>query len=297
MARAAALGTQSRRSLLARWGAQAVTSGRRKPLGAIGAITLLALVIIAVFASLIATHEPLAIDVPGRLQGPSWSHFFGTDQFGRDVFSRIVYGTRVSIIVGLGGAAITVFFATIIGVVSGYFRGSTDMLMQRVVDAFMSLPTMIVLLMAVFLLGKSLINVVIVLGVIGAPPASRVIRGSTISVMANQYIESARAVGCSDARIIVMHVLPNVAAPILVMASIAVGGNILAEAALSFLGLGVEPPDPTWGNMLSLAGLQSLTENPWLAFFPGAFITLAVFCVNVLGDALRDELDPSRRGL
>ena len=270
---------------------------RRKPLGAVGAGSLVVLVVLAVFASLIATHDPLAIDVPARLQGPSWSNLFGTDQFGRDVFSRIVYGTRVSIIVGLGGAAITVFFATIIGVVSGYFRGSTDMLMQRVVDAFMSLPTMIVLLMAVFLLGKSLINVVIVLGVIGAPPASRVIRGSTISVMANQYIESARAVGCSDARIIIMHVLPNIAAPVLVMASIAVGGNILAEAALSFLGLGVEPPDPTWGNMLSLAGLQSLTDNPWLAFFPGAFITLAVFCVNVLGDALRDELDPSRRGL
>ncbi len=285
------------RGLLSRWGEQVAIFSRRKPLGAVGAAALVGLVVLAVFASLIATHDPLAIDVPARLQGPSWANLFGTDQFGRDVFSRIVYGTRVSIIVGLGGAAITVAFATVVGVVSGYFRGSTDMLIQRVVDAFMSLPTMIVLLMAVFLLGKSLINVVVVLGVIGAPPASRVIRGSTISVMANQYIESARAVGCSDARIIIMHVLPNIAAPVLVMASIAVGGNILAEAALSFLGLGVEPPDPTWGNMLSLAGLQSLTDNPWLAFFPGAFITLAVFCVNVLGDALRDELDPSRRGL
>ena len=297
MARQTASALYGGHGLLSRWGEQLAIFSRRKPLGAVGAGSLVVLVVLAVFASLIATHDPLAIDVPARLQGPSWSNLFGTDQFGRDVFSRIVYGTRVSIIVGLGGAAITVFFATIIGVVSGYFRGSTDMLMQRVVDAFMSLPTMIVLLMAVFLLGKSLINVVIVLGVIGAPPASRVIRGSTISVMANQYIESARAVGCSDARIIIMHVLPNIAAPVLVMASIAVGGNILAEAALSFLGLGVEPPDPTWGNMLSLAGLQSLTDNPWLAFFPGAFITLAVFCVNVLGDALRDELDPSRRGL
>ena len=297
MARRAALGMLKGRGPLARWGTQAVTFGRRKPLGAVGAVALLALSVIAVFATLIATHDPLVIDVPARLQGPEWSHFFGTDQFGRDVFSRIVYGTRVSLIVGFGAASITVVFATIIGVVSGYFRGSTDMLIQRVVDAFMSLPTMVVLLMAVFLLGKSLLNVVIVLGVISAPSASRVIRGSTIAIMSNQYIESARAVGCSDARIIIMHVLPNVAAPILVMASIAVGGNILAEAALSFLGLGVEPPNPTWGNMLSLAGLQSLTENPWLAFFPGAFITLAVFCVNILGDALRDELDPSRRGL
>ena len=231
MARQTASALHGGRGLLSRWGEQLAIFSRRKPLGAVGAGSLVVLVVLAVFASLIATHDPLAIDVPARLQGPSWSHLFGTDQFGRDVFSRIVYGTRVSIIVGLGGAAITVAFATVVGVVSGYFRGSTDMLIQRVVDAFMSLPTMIVLLMAVFLLGKSLINVVVVLGVIGAPPASRVIRGSTISVMANQYIESARAVGCSDARIIIMHVLPNIAAPVLVMASIAVGGNILAEAA------------------------------------------------------------------
>ena len=294
---AAALAFKTGRSALGSWRQQAWVFARRKPLGGAGAGVVLALSVVAIFASLIATHNPLVIDIPNRLQGPSWSHFFGTDELGRDVFSRIVFATRVSLIVGFGGAAITIALALMLGVISGYYQGKADILIQRVVDAFMSLPTMVVLLMAVFLLGKSLLNVVIVLGVISAPAASRVIRGVTISTLTSQYFDAARALGSSDTRTILRHLIPNIAAPVLVIASIAVGGNILAEAFLSFLGLGIEPPDPTWGNMLSFAALGSLTENPWLALFPGAFITLAVFSVNVLGDALRDELDPSRRGL
>ena len=279
-----------------RWSAGVKRFARRKPLGFFGAVILLVLVTAAIFAPFIAPDNPLVIDIPNRLQNPTWSHPFGTDQIGRDTFSRIVFGTRVSLIVGFGGMAITLFISIIIGTVSGYFKGNVDMVLQRFVDAFMALPVMVVLLEAVFFLGNSLLNVTLVLGVISAPAASRIIRGSTIAVMTNQYIEGARALGASDVRIIARHVLPNIAAPILVIGSIYVGGNILAEAALSFLGLGVPPPDPSWGNMLTVDGVGTLPDNPWLAFFPGMAITTAVFALNVLGDALRDELDPSRRG-
>ena len=270
---------------------------RRKPLGAAGAGVLLLLVIAAVFSPFIETHNPIAMNIPARLQGPSMEHFFGTDQFGRDVFSRIIQGSQVSLIVGFGAAAITIVLACMLGLVSGYFRGMVDASIQRFVDALMALPTMVVLLMAVFLLGKSLLNVTLVLGVIAAPAASRVVRGATLTVMTLQYVDAARAMGGSHWHVVTRHVLPNITAPLLVLASVYAGANILAEAALSFLGLGLEPPTPTWGNMLSLDGLQALSQNPWLAVFPGVFITLTVFGINMLGDALRDELDPSRRGL
>ena len=218
-----ALVLKASHSTVSGWLHHAKTFARRKPMGAFGGGVLLALAVVAIFAPLVATSDPLVIDIPNRVQGPSWSHFFGTDQFGRDVFSRIIYGTRVSLIVGFGGAAITIVLGLILGVISGYFQGKADIIIQRFVDAFMSLPTMVVLLMAVFLLGKSLLNVVIVLGVIAAPASSRVIRGATISTMTNQYMDSARAVGCTDIRIIFRHLLPNIVAPVLVIASIAVG--------------------------------------------------------------------------
>ncbi len=270
---------------------------RRKPLGFAGAVVLLVVVTIAIFAPLIAQYEPQIINIRNRLQGPSADHWFGTDQTGRDVFSRIVYGSRISLIVGFGAAAITMLIGTFLGVVSGYYGGKRDLFIQRGVDAFMAMPVMVVLLTAVFLMGTSLINVTVVLGVISAPAASRIIRGATISVTANQYIDATRALGGSNLRIMVRHILPNIMAPVLVIVSVYVGSNVLAEAALSFLGLGVPPPTATWGNMLNIDGLTALSENPWLSFFPGLAITMLVFSVNVIGDALRDELDPSRRGI
>lgn len=279
------------------WIGSAARFARKKPLGFFGAVILILVAIIAIGAPIIATHDPLVIDVAHRLEGPSRAHYFGTDQLGRDAFSRICYGARVSLLVGFGAAAITILLATVIGTLSGYFKGTVDAVVQRVVDAFMALPILVMLMAAVFIFGKGLLNVIIVLGVIAVPAASRVVRGATLGVMANQYVGAAKSMGASNSRIILRYVLPNIAAPILVIVSIYVGSNILAEAALSFLGLGVAPPAATWGNMLSLDGLGALSQNMWLAFFPGAFITLTVFGINGLGDALRDQLDPTRRGL
>ncbi len=276
---------------------QVARFAKRKPLGFIGAVTLFIVLVLAIFAPLIARYDPVAIDTQARLQVPSATHWFGTDQFGRDTFTRIVYGSRVSLICGFGAVAITIAISLLLGVASGYYRGKVDILTQRFVDAFMAIPVMVILLTAVFLLGNGLLNVTLVLGVISGPAASRIIRASTLTVMTNQYIEAAKATGATNRRIIVYHILPNIAAPIMVIATIWVGSNILAEAALSFLGLGIPPPAATWGNMLSLQGLSALSQSPWLAFFPGVFITLTVFGLNMLGDAIRDELDPSRRGL
>lgn len=279
------------------WLRKIVYFARRKPLGFFGAFILVLVVTFAIFAPLIAPYEPNFINIRNRLQGPSADHWFGTDQTGRDVFSRIVYGSRISLIVGFGAAAITMVLGTFLGVVSGYYGGKRDMFIQRGVDAFMAMPVMVVLLTAVFLMGTSLTNVTLVLGIISAPAASRVIRSATLTVMANQYIDATQAIGGGDLRIMLRHVLPNIMAPILVIVSVYVGSNVLAEAALSFLGLGVPPPTPTWGNMLNIDGLTALSENLWLSFFPGLAITMVVFSVNVIGDALRDELDPSRRGI
>jgi peptide/nickel transport system permease protein len=269
---------------------------RQKPLGVVGAVIILALLGMAAFAEWIA---PYAYDqqIPGgRLRPPGGAFLLGTDNVSRDVFSRIVYGARVSVTVGFLTVLIGNSLATAVGVTSGYFRGRYDIVVQRIVDAWQSFPFLIIILSLLAVLGPGMLNVILSLSILVAATASRVIRSATLAVVGHPYVEAARALGCGHLRIIVRHVLPNVLATIVVVATIGLGGVILAEAALSFLGYGVPPPHPSWGSMLSGSGRTYMYSAPWIAIWPGVAISLVVFGFNMLGDALRDALDPRLRG-
>jgi peptide/nickel transport system permease protein len=269
---------------------------RRKPLGALGGFIVLVLLIMATFAPWIAPYR-YDETIPGsRMKAPGTQFWMGTDNLGRDVFSRVVYGASVSVTVGFGAVLLANLLASVIGITSGYFGGAYDICVQRVVDAWQSFPFLVVILSMMAVLGPGLLNLILALGVLGAAAASRVIRGTTISVMQNTYVEAARALGAGHLRIMIRYLLPNVAATIIILATIGLGGAILAESALSFLGFGVPPPYPSWGAMLSGSGRSFMYRAPWMAIWPGAAISLAVFGFNMLGDALRDELDPRLRG-
>jgi peptide/nickel transport system permease protein len=270
---------------------------RRKPLGAFGGLLVFVMIFTAIFANWIAPYEYDETIRRARMKPPSAQFLMGTDNLGRDVFSRVVYGARVSVTVGFGAVLIANFLATFIGVTSGYFGGKYDICVQRVVDAWQSFPFLVVILSIMAVLGPGLGNVIIALGILGSAGASRVIRGATISIIENQYIEAARALGAGHLRIMLRYVLPNVTAPIIIIATIGLGGFILAESALSFLGFGVPPPYPSWGAMLSGSGRSFFYTAPWMAIWPGTAISLAVFGFNMLGDALRDVLDPRLRGV
>ena len=269
---------------------------RRKPLGAIGGILVLGMIVLALFAHWIAPHSYDDSIRGARMKPPGAQFWMGTDNLSRDIWSRVVYGARVSITVGFGAVLLGNALATAIGITSGYFGGKYDMAVQRVVDAWQSFPFLVVILSLMAVLGPGMLNVILALGILGAAAASRVIRGATISVLQNAYIEAARGMGAGHIRIMLRHVLPNVAATIIILATIGLGGAILAESALSFLGFGVPPPYPSWGAMLSGSGRSYMYRAPWMAIWPGAAISLAVFGFNMLGDALRDVLDPRLRG-
>jgi peptide/nickel transport system permease protein len=269
---------------------------RRKPLGALGGIIVIGLLIMAVFAPWIA---PYTYDetIPGaRMKAPGAKFWMGTDNLGRDVWSRVVYGARISITVGFATILIGTLLAAAIGISSAYFGGAYDIVVQRLVDAWMSFPYLVIILSLMAALGPGLLNLISALAVLIAAASSRVIRGATLSVMQNPYLEAARAMGCGHGRIILRYVVPNVTATIIILATIGLGGVILAESALSFLGFGVPPPYPSWGAMLSGSGRSYMYRAPWMAIWPGAAISLAVFGFNMLGDALRDVLDPRLRG-
>jgi peptide/nickel transport system permease protein len=270
--------------------------GRRKPLGALGALIVLTLLVMAGFAEWIA---PYAYDqqISGaRLKPPGREFLFGTDNVSRDIFSRIVYGARVSVTVGFVTVFLGNLIAATIGITSGYFRGRYDILVQRLVDAWQSFPYLIIILSLLAVLGPGMLNVILALSILVAAAASRVIRGATLSVVEHPYIEAARAMGAGHLRVILRHILPNVTATIVVVATIGLGGVILAESALSFLGFGVPPPHPAWGSMLSGSGRTYMYNAPWIAIWPGVAISMVVFGFNMLGDALRDVLDPRLRG-
>jgi peptide/nickel transport system permease protein len=273
---------------------------RRKPLGAASAMILCGLITVAILAPVIAPYNPYQFNLnerglPIRMQPPNATFLFGTDPLGRDVLSRIVYGSRVSLIVGFSSVALGTLFGTLIGLASGYWEGKIDATLQRGVDTCMAVPGIVLALAVVSVLGQSLTNIILVISLVIAPGASRVVRGMVLSVKQNTYIDAASAAGASPWRIIVCHILPNVFAPILVIASVWLGNAIVIEAALSFLGLGTPPPTPTWGGMLSGEGRRNLENAPYLALFPGLAISMVVLAFNMLGDALRDLLDPRLR--
>ncbi len=269
---------------------------RRKPLGAAGGLIVLALVFSALFASYVAPHNPLAVNAKAALEPPGGAFLLGTDNLGRDVLSRVIFGARISLLVGLLSVALGIGLGSMLGLASGYLGGLTDLVVQRGVDILISFPTLVLALAIVAVLGPSIVNVTLAIGIVMVPTASRVVRGSTLSVRENAYVEAASVVGCGHLRILGRHILPNVTAPIIVVATVNLGTAILSEAALSFLGVGPPPPTPTWGGMLSGEGRQFMEAAPWMALYPGLAISAVVFGFNLLGDALRDVWDPRLRG-
>lgn len=277
-------------------GSALIDFASRKPLGAFGAIVLASTIFLAIFADVIAPYDPVEIAPAIKLQRPTAAHWFGTDNLGRDILSRIVYGARSSIFVGTIALLMGTVSGTLLGIVSAYLGGKFDLLVQRVVDAVQAFPLLILALAVVAMLGASRFTLIIALAIVIVPGTSRVLRGATLSVKENQYIEAARAIGASSTRIVIQHILPNVTAPIIILASVQLGSTIIVEASLSFLGLGTPPPTPTWGGMLGGTGRQFLIQAPHLAIFPAIAISLAVLGINLLGDGLRDVLDPRLRG-
>ena len=269
---------------------------KRKPLGMASAALLLVLIFTAIFANVLAPYDPLFAQPEIRLAPPSWAHPFGTDDIGRDVLSRVIYGSRISLWVGLLAVGIGTFVGTIVGLVSGYWEGRLDLVLQRLVDALMTIPGLILALAIVSVLTPNTTNAMLAIAVVIIPGNARIVRGAVLAAKQNRFVEAAQAIGCRDYRIIATHILPNVTAPILIIASIWFGNAILIEAALSFLGVGTQPPTPSWGLMLSSTGRAFMEQAPWLAIFPGLAISLAVFGFNLFGDTLRDAWDPKLRG-
>jgi peptide/nickel transport system permease protein len=289
------LGRQAERAGHRSWARSMLRFVRREPLGAVGAALFLLLVVVALLAPLLAPHDPL--EIQGRLtyRAPSSAAWFGTDKFGRDILSRVIYGARISLYVGVLTVAIGTTFGLLVGLVSGYAGGAFDTAMQRVVDSFQAFPTLILALAVVAALGAHLNNVVFAVAVVTWPGASRVIRSAVLGQKQRLYVEAARAMGCGSTRIILRCILPNVFSVYLILATAGLGTAILTEASLSFLGAGVPPPTASWGTMLN-EGANTAVVYPWLPIFPGIAISLAVFAFNFLGDALRDFLDPRLRG-
>ena len=269
----------------------------RKPLGALGAFMLASVILAALFAPLVARYDTNAQDYQRRLEGPSLSHFMGTDEFGRDLWARVVHGSRISLLVGFASVLVGATIGLALGVFSGYAGGIVDDVMQRVVEVMLSLPGIFLALALVATLGSGLDKLIIALIFIYVPRTLRVIRGAVLSVKQNSYIDAAKAVGVRPLRIMSRHILPNVMAPYLILASGLLANAILIEATLSYLGLGVPPPHPSWGRMLANSVAQYAAAAPWMVIFPGLAITWLVLGFNLLGDTIRDAWDPRLRGL
>lgn len=269
---------------------------RDKPLGAFGFVICAIFLFCGIFADVLAPYGYNQISPINRLKPPSAKFWLGTDNLGRDVLSRCLYGAQLSVIIGLSAAALATVVSVFIGVVSGYLGGKFDMVMQRFVDAWMSFPDLIILIVVVSVVGPGMGPVIVLLGLLYGIGGSRIVRGAVLSVRENPYVHAAQSTGASLPRILWKHILPNVMAPVIVLFTTRVGAVILAESGLAFLGLGVPPPAPTWGGMLSGSGRSFMYLAPWLALAPGLCITIVVYAINVFGDALRDLLDPRMRG-
>ena len=269
---------------------------REKPLGAAGAVVFVLFLFCGLFADFLAPYGLNQISPVNRLKPPQWKYPFGTDNLGRDVLSRCLYGAQLSVIIGFCTATLATLISVVIGILTGYLGGKFDLITQRFVDAWMSFPDLIILIVVVSVLGPGMPQIIGTLGLLLGIAGSRIIRGTVVSVRENMYVHAAQSMGASTIRILWKHILPNVLPPIIVLFTTRVGTVILAESGLSFLGLGVPPPAPTWGGMLSGSGRTFMFQGPWLALAPGLCLTIVVYATNVFGDALRDLLDPRMRG-
>jgi peptide/nickel transport system permease protein len=269
---------------------------RQHVLGTVGLVIMIVFVLAAIFADVICRYSPLSVDSAHALARPSLDHWMGTDSFGRDVFARIVHGARISLAVGIGSTALGGIFGVMIGLASGYLSGWVDLVFQRITDILQALPLLVLALVMTAALGPSLPNVIIAIAIPLIPVVARVIRANTLALRELPFIEAAKSIGMSETRIALRHVLPNTLAPLIVLATAQLGSTILTEASLSFLGLGIPEPYPSWGRMLSESSAEYVRTAPWLVIFPGIAISLAVFGTNLFGDALRDVLDPRQRG-
>ncbi|HJZ30803.1 MAG TPA: ABC transporter permease [Hyphomicrobiaceae bacterium] len=268
---------------------------RRYPLGAIGGVIMILFIATALFADQITSFDPTSTNPRVSLAPPGEEHILGADFMGRDVFARIVYGSRISLAVAIGATALGCLIGVSIGLLSGFFGGWIDLLVQRLIDIMQALPLLVMALIMAASLGPSLTNTIIAIAIPLVPNVARIIRSNTLALREMPFVEAARAVGMSEARIAVQHVLPNTLAPLIVLATAQFGSAILVESALAFLGLGVPEPHPSWGRMLSESAAEYVRTAPWLVIFPGVAISMVVFGTNLLGDAIRDILDPRQR--
>lgn len=271
------------------------TLARKNPLGAFGLAVVFVMVFAAAFADIITTHDPVDISFEAMLVSPNFDFLLGTDQLGRDIFTRIVYGARTALLVGITASVVGAFIGLVLGVASAYFGGTFDLLFQRVMDVFMAFPLIILALAIVSIFGGGIDKVIIAITVPFIPRCARVVRSNALAIREIPYVDAARAMGFSHSRIILRHMVPNVMAPFLIMITAFVGQAILTEASLSYLGMGVQEPTPAWGLMLQGGAEEYAESAPWVPIFPGLAITLAVFGFNLFGDAVRDTLDPRLR--
>jgi len=269
---------------------------REKPLGAVGGAVFLVFLLCGIFADFLAPYGVNETNMAHRLEAPSWDFPLGTDHLGRDVLSRILIGAQLSMIVAFLAAGFATIVSLAIGVVSGYFGGKTDMVVQRGVDAWMTFPDLVLLIVIISVVGPGVVQIVVVLGLLYGIAGSRIVRGAVISVKENMYTHAAQSIGARTWHILIRHIVPNVMPVVIVLFTTRIGAVILTEAGLSFLGLGVPPPAPTWGSMLSGTGRTYMYLGAWLALAPGLCLTIVVYAINVYGDALRDLLDPRMRG-
>lgn len=290
---AGALEAPDRRCVAAGFAARLV---REKPLGAGCAVVVLVFLLCGIFAGALAPYGFNAIDPADRMQPPSLAHPFGTDNLGRDMLSRVLHGAQFSVIIGLSAAGLATLVSILIGVPTGYVGGRFDLVIQRVVDAWMTFPALVILIVVVSVIGPGMPQIIGVLALLYGIAGSRILRGNVVSIREHMYVHAAQSIGAGTQRILWRHILPNVMPAVIVLFTTRVGAVILAEASLSFLGLGVPPPAPTWGGMLSGSGRTYMHQGPWLALAPGLALTVVVFAINVFGDALRDLLDPRMRG-
>ncbi len=266
---------------------------KKNKMAMVGLTIMTILVLGAVFADFIADYNDVVIkmDLPSRLQGPGDGHILGTDEFGRDIFARMIHGARVSLMVGIVAVSIAIMIGGTLGAVAGYYGGKLDNLIMRGMDIFLAIPTILLAIAIVSALGPSLRNLMLAIGISSVPSYARIVRASVLSIRDQEFIEAARAIGAKDLRIITKHIIPNALAPVIVQATLGVAGAILSTAGLSFIGLGIQPPAPEWGAMLS-GGRQFLRVAPHVTMYPGIAIVITILCLNLLGDGLRDALDP-----